>query len=773
VASKRHMHIAMVSGSQAKISGGNPYEMDATHIKEAIKMAESIVKLEPATVRDDAWYSSLSTSLERLSVLLTPGDEIGVPLTGTKMGDASSRDAPSGVSYDSSAAGMAANALLTKFMYNPANNNPQSRKENLAVLLANALARILSPSNIFEESSISNLSTALLHSMKIQAVIAITQLASTEPPPPPLSSFDQEEYSPYGHPPPSLASTLASAPTSWCHLFVNSNVLPTLIQHLSIIPDASAPVSSNLDIDLVEKCVWAIGNLAGDSEMARQSIIQSPVTVPKLISCLFLGIAFATNSKISPERIAAIPSILNLIRNTVWTMTNLVREGSLPSWMLIEMQNPMNYSRVNRQQLSLLLSCPERLADNSAGSTVSSWYDIAAETCWLLFFLTSGDDAIVQFLCSTESTGGKEIISSIVTRLAISADATIQRFDNTASTFGAARESAAYKASLSCIPCCRLLRNIAIASSGKFVPSILCAETNTRPNDNPLSCSVEHSLAKLLPLGFSGAGNEPSTIASEAASTAGACLFDAGLSLPHPSTNASRTLLPALVQAMVHPLSKFDFRREVTWAIWNAVNVPEDLFRNEDGTWRQDVNRGDVLMIQKDLLVELLKANPNETIRVLTASLSSVDSDAAQASLLLINAILRKLGSDAKISGQIGRLTILFEEAGLVEALNIICDLDTEEGEMAEMAAELIDEFFDEREDDGDEDDFMAHAGVSDGQFQFQAPTVEGIPKGGFNFGDPSPMFHQQQHQQIQSPMGRGRGRGQVVPAWMQRQQEL
>lgn len=766
------MKIAMVSGSQVKISGGNPYEMDATHIKETIKTAESIIQLESATVRDDAWFSPLSKSLERLSVLLTPGDEIGVSLTGTKMGDTSNRGAPSGVSYDSSAAGMAANALLTKFIYNPANNNPQSTKENLAVLLANALARILSPSNNFEENSISNLPTALLHSMKIQAVIAITQLAATEPPPPPLSSFDQEEYSPYGHPPPSLASTLASAPTSWCHLFVNSNVLPSLIKHLSKIPDASAPVPSNLEIDLVEKCIWAIGNLAGDSEMARQSIIQSPVTVPKLISCVSFGIAYATSSNIPPEGVDAMPPILNLIRNTVWTMTNLVREGSLPSWMLIEMQNPMNYSRVNRQQLSLLLSCPERMADNSTGTTVSSWYDIAAETCWLVFFLTSRDDAVVEYLCSTESTEGMEIVSSIVTRLAISADATNQRFDNTASTFGAARDSAAYKASLSCIPCCRLLRNIAIASSGKFVPCILCAKTNTRPNDNPLPCSVEVSLAKLLPLGFSGAGNEASTISSEAASTAGACLFDAGLPLPHPSTNACRTLLPALVQALIHPLSKFDFRREVTWAIWNAVNVPEGLFKNEDGTWRQDVNHEDILTIQKGLLVELLKANPNETIRVLTASLSSVDSDAAQASLLLINAILRKLGSDAKISGQIGRLTILFEEAGLVEALNNICDLDKEEGEMAEMAAELIDDFFDEREDDGDEGDFMARAGVSDGQFQFRAPTVERIPDGGFDFGDPSPMIQQQQHQQIQSPMGRGRGRGQVVPAWMQRHQE-
>ncbi|KAL7470654.1 hypothetical protein ACHAXS_010927 [Conticribra weissflogii] len=608
--------------------------------------------------------------------------------------------------------------------------------------------------------------------MKIQTVIAITQLAAMEPPPPLMSSFDQEEYSPYGHPPPTAASDLVSAPTSWCHLFVNSNVLPTLIQHLSIIPDTSSLLPSNEVIDLVEKCIWAIGNLAGDSEMARQSIIQSTVTVPKLISCLSLGIAFVTSSSIPTERTTALPSIVNLIRNTVWAMTNLVREGSLPSWMLIEMQNPMEYSRVSRQQLSWLLSCPERLAGNSPVSNASSWYDVAAEACWLVFFLTSMDDAVVEFLCSTESAEEKEMMSSIATRLAISVDATNQRFDNTAQSFLADKESAAYKASLSCIPCCRLLRNIAIASNGKFVPSILHAETNARPNDNSHSFSVERSLTRLLPLGFSGAGNEASAIASEAAATAGACLFDAGLPLPHPSTKACQTLLPALVQALIHPSSKFDFRREVTWAIWNAVNIPEDLVRNGDGIWRQDVNRGEVETIQKDLLLELLKTNPNETIRVLTSSTSSIDSDAARASLLLIDALLRKLGSDAKVNGQICRLVILFEEAGLVEALNIICDRDTEEGDMAEMAAELIDDFFDEREDDCDEDDFMAHAGVSGGQFEFQAPTVEGIPEGGFNFCDPSPMIQQQQLQQTQSPMGRGRGRGQVVPAWMQRQQE-
>jgi hypothetical protein len=147
--------------------------------------------------------------------------------------------------------------------------------------------------------------------------------------------------------------------------------------------------------------------------------------------------------------------------------------------------------------------------------------------------------------------------------------------------------------------------------------------------------------------------------------------------------------------------------------------------------------------------------------------------DSVEAALRLIEILIQKLGSIS--SGQ--KLTVVFEEAGLVDALWRVCDNDTEESYVAEMAASLLDEYF-EREHEEDDEGLIGPV-LSGGCFQFQAPTVANAPYGGFDFSTNAPEGFafsdagSSTQRQGQTPsMGRGRGRGQVIPAWMERTQQ-
>ena len=87
------------------------------------------------------------------------------------------------------------------------------------------------------------------------------------------------------------------------------------------------------------------------------------------------------------------------------------------------------------------------------------------------------------------------------------------------------------------------------------------------------------------------------------------------------------------------------------------------------------------------------------------------------------------------------------------------------------MAAAILDDFYEEREDshiDNDDDAMLEPSSVG-GQFQFQLPHDNNIPVNGYNFShfdgggvNPHPSLGGSNN----IPSG-GRGRGRVVPAWM------
>ena len=264
---------------------------------------------------------------------------------------------------------------------------------------------------------------------------------------------------------------------------------------------------------------------------------------------------------------------------------------------------------------------------------------------------------------------------------------------------------------------------------------MLLAKTSTTKSDTPAVENgirpFETSIAKLISFGTLGAGNTVSNIASEAASLAGSCLYDAGIQ-PNSAASAARgTLLPALCHAIVSPLSKFDFQREVVWALWFVVGLSREVIEN--------INASNISSaIQSDLVGQFIRLAPPDSrmARALTDILSAMDANATEAALRLIDLLLQghdDSHSNISMNDSGGKkVAIIFEEAGLVDALWRICDNDTDESDTAELAAKILDDFY---EQDGEDDVEYEVNGVSNGQFQFRVSHGCSIPEGGFNFG--------------------------------------
>lgn len=688
MAKKRHMPFPPTSTQVHQ----NPYITNDMHVKKTIEIATSIVHNVYSQAGDRA--ASLLPLLEQLCILLTPTD---VHMACQKAINQTNRDPPSGASYDSSIAAIAANSLLSQVV-----EVTFSQRKNLAFLLADALAKILC-------STANTPDATLYHSTQIKAAIVLNQLAATEPPPPIDSSFDQEQFSPYGHPQRSSRSEIiASTPTSWCHVIVHSGALPTLVQHIPPLTDGN--IKSNMDLvfspgshELAEKCVWVIGNLSGESEIARGEL-QRMGALPRLIRNLCTVMQQRSNHQFE-----------GLVKASVWTCINLFREGGLPATDFLDMHNSMQGTRLTLMDLVLLLSSPEKFSS-------STWKDVAIETCWLLSFLTRESTLVVDFLCQKREQGEKaNVISMLVFRLARATDETSQHLNSTGSGF---------VQDMGCLmSCCRALKNVALASDGLYIQSIF--------QDN-ISCAVgaaESSIAKLISMGSLGAGSEITAIATEAVALAGACLYAVGVD--HPIPHYYQTFLPALCQTLTCVMSTFEFKRELVWALWSAAYLRPDFC---------ETKQSNVAAEQTKILMQIIHTSPNEIAAALTGMLSTLDSDVLDASVHLVDVLLRRIDSASQ------RLKTIFEEAGLVDALWRVCDHYSEDNPTTELAAGILDDFYEQEEEELD----GSSETVTD--FQFRPQPIQG----GFNFDTTASL------QQVPPSLGRGRGRERIVPAWMQ-----
>lgn len=787
------MTSAAEASSAASTQRQNPYSQDGHHIRETIDIVTSFVKQTVigsggSSYRDTFdprldFDGALSAQLERLCVLISPQHE------NDSEDDVRSSDVGGNAThYDSTMAGIAANSILSQFInvnmdvgggdqssmqeQQHSQENTAGEMKNLAFLLAHALSHILHPTT---DSSYQR--------VRITAAIILNQLAATEPPPPSMASTPLEEYSPYG-PPPTPASQTSSIPPSWCYVIVHSPALQALVQNIDPPPNSSpppppppppqpfSPYSIKNDINkfndrvhLCEKCVWAVGNLAGDSELARMALLQEDMgIVSKLMECVMLGLSIKRDQLwhmqqppqlqeqqqqhqqqlLLQEQDGTLETGIDLLRNSIWALINLFRGGEIAPSALLNLdhhQQQLQTPRLSPQDVGFLLSLSDTSLDTSLTTaattmekgTKATWDDVANETCWLLSYLTRDDTSVMEFLCTQWNTFGTNTLSMLVERLAHSTDAVsnelLRRSGNNMNCVTRQMEYLT--------PCCRTLKNVAltpdlILGSRRFIESILLATTSAIRSDNFAPDNdirpFELSLAKLISFGTLGAGNAITNIASEATSLAGTCLYDAGIEPSCATSSARIILLPALCQAILSPLSTFDFQREVVWALWSTIGLAREAMEINGDSY--------ACAVQPVLVRDFIRIAPPEMgmARALTTILAAMDADATEASLRLINLLLRWMDYSGMNESGNKKIAIIFEEVGLVDALWRICDNDTDESEVAELAASILDDFYEQE----DEEDECEMNDVSGGQFQFQIPEGGNIPEGGFNFGAPT-----------------------------------
>lgn len=531
-----------------------------------------------------------------------------------------------------------ANSILTRSV-----QRQQCEGESPAVNLACALVEALSKIIVDDRCS---------RTVRIKSVIIVNQLAAMEPPL--LTNYENGEV---------FSPRSSSIPASWCATLVGSSALLSAL--LQLLSTNLLPTDCNLQgLELCEKSAWALGNLAGSSETARTSLLDANI-LPRLTGCISLGTSMIRRQNNGDLDLR--PTTTSLLRSAIWAMTNVIcggrivmsastitdlttvcsfrhDDGTLRVWAMQNIPLP-------RVDVSMLLSC--------------SCNDVVNETCWLILSLTR-DGSMVEYYSDDGA-----LIRPLVERLARATDVACRRLVGNIAAgsvdimHGNGNDDDDSVQTSGClVPLCRIIKNAANA---------FYDDGYTLKIDSIDQCrSVGSSLARLISLGTLGAGGEANTVAYEAASTVGACLNHVCI---HDTSHlfllaCETTLRSALCGALVNELSTFDLRREVVWALWNMVNShkKDELCCNE----------------QIDRLVGIMSGSPHDVARSLTSLLSTMDSDAIEASLCLIDVVLRRVPGHDDGSGT---MPTIFEEVGLVDALWRVCDCDLEKSFIAKKAA--------------------------------------------------------------------------------------
>lgn len=234
----------------------------------------------------------------------------------------------------------------------------------------------------------------------------------------------------------------------------------------------------------------------------------------------------------------------------------------------------------------------------------------------------------------------------------------------------------------------------------------------------------------------------------------GSFLIDAGLP-NHLATNvAAPTFLPILVNRCISPETVHDVKRDALWAIEMAMTEPElsQLQTTSENTSAEymlmKIRSCHQDMIRTCLWESMSSLSFPETNRSFLQLLidfiaNSHDLDGATAAIRILDRILRIIPSSQTI----------FEQCdGGVDALDQLCLREEGSEAVATLAADLLDEFFE------DEDDENAPGVAEESEHFVFGQHRQPSRTAAFNFTSPSPA----------PPMGRGRGRGMTTPAWMQ-----
>jgi len=586
-----------------------------------------------------------------------------------------------------------------------------------ALLLADTLAKSLSSQGATDE-------------MRLNAARVLTNLAvcgSSE-----ISDFSADD------------SYYGNVQENWCDVLVSSSAIGSLVgsfQALELQPTEQLPHQPV--VALCEQCCWALGNIAGDSQRSREALRSGGIISPLVIALRF-GLRLAAGASAGGNINAAEP-VVGLCRNAAWALSNLAR-GTYSSAMPFLHMDIIGNERglLTASDLYQILSVHElsQYDAASASNVESSWMDVANECTWLLNLLTAKEDEAVEFIFSDISTNNL-FCASLTSKLAKIVGALCNSDSNVAEL-----------ALRSAVPCVRIVGNIAASCEGKYVPYLLANHTGNGVD------SLAVSITRIVKVGAQ-LGRDYAVLATEASWAAGTLLVDAGTT-NHPSTAACEIFLPALCDILTSESSKIELKREAASAICNAVSAPPP---------GQMAAAPETSQVVRDrILIEI--ANTKHIAESLTSLVICFDADAVHSSLILVDIMLRRVLTNQLSS----EMKTLFEEANIVDALETVCDRasatasygssevwrgngSTQE-KNAEIAADLLDDIFDDDDIDDVAEGIAPHTGEA--AYAFGANSTPQT----FDFG--LSVASNSRVSEGSMGRGRGRGRGQVIPAWMQ-----
>lgn len=407
-------------------------------------------------------------------------------------------------------------------------------------------------------------------------------------------------------------------------------------------------------LEVCQQTCWAIGNLAGDSQLARDIARQAGVVQP-LCTVLQKGMELKHTS---------------ICRNSAWALSNLTR-GVTTSGKEFCAPSLLTPSLV----ASVLMSPEQQLST----TVVSLWWtDVANEMCWVLAFLTAREDEVVDFLCQP-TTKLAWLLPRTMNVVCAALSHRLEQASKIVRKSTTKLSDTALRALRMTIPCLRSIGNIATACQGKHVLTLLQDTT------------ILDSLVLLIEAGFSVPNGDVASVSVEAAWAAGTILCDYGLP-DHPSTtHVGPALVPVLCQAAVSEHAKLDLKRESLTALWNAVELPPSSVQLDFMQWAASLPI-------RNLLQQV--ASVPGMVFSLTELLLSPDADAVFMSIQMINALVRV--------SVVAPTTLM--EVNIVDALDAVCDRASEDhsygggrewqenpgisSRCADIAADLIDDFF-------------------------------------------------------------------------------
>jgi hypothetical protein len=252
---------------------------------------------------------------------------------------------------------------------------------------------------------------------------------------------------------------------------------------------------------------------------------------------------------------------------------------------------------------------------------------------------------------------------------------------------------------------------------------------------------------------------------TQAAWLAGCLLVDAGVE-NHPSTAvAAPVLIPALMERIgtssegqqsgqtVSTMLSFEEERELVSALWNALAWPPQLDFVQHHRSSSAFGSGSSQRPPPAHLSFALNIS-RPTVQTLIRLVTSNDSDAVLASVSVIELILRLHPDESKLPSY--DLLTMMQEEEVVDALEKVCDSPMEDA--AELAADILDDYFYNADQDDDHYDQQNPGNYSWMQISEDAGH---LPSFGVR---PSATEHVVSRE---SPSGMGRGRGATLPAWM------